>query len=236
MAQWFVELLGDGFDLEEFPRNFRSGECMAVEKEGRTYLAGPCFQECEGAAQARDKAGTWLDRQFGSLVLLQPNLRKPRLGQVTLEHEDGRKDAFVFPEGAQMRIKGSAMISVTVNGQPVLPGITRAEELIKGSRNNPHLERALQLWADPNRGWSQLYGVLEEVESTIGQHVNKAGWASRSQRSQFTQTANSAEAGGLRARHGLGRNDPPPKPMTIEEGREFIRELLMRALRDDADD
>lgn len=236
MAQWFVELLGDGFDLEEFSSNFRCGNCVAVERDGRTYLTGSCFQGFNDAALVRERARALLEIQYGTLILLQPNLRNPKLGHVDLLHEDGRKDTFVFPEGVQVRMKGSATITVSINGQPVLPSQSRAEELMNAFNGNPHLERAIRLWADSSRGWLQLYGVLEEVESAIGQTVNKAGWTSRSQRSRFTQTANSAEAGGLKARHGLTRVDPPTSPMTLQEGTEFIHQLLMRALRGELGD
>ncbi|WP_243321297.1 hypothetical protein [Geothrix sp. SG200] len=234
MAQWFVEILGDAFDLEEFPSNFRSGECVVVEQEGRTYLTGSAFQGIEDAALVRERAGHFLELQFGALRLLQSNLKRPQLGHVKRVHEDGRADAFVFPEGAQLRMKGSSLISTTVGGQAVPPGISVADSMVHGATANPHLERALRLWADPQRGWPQLYGVLEEVEYAIGQTVDKKGWASASQRGRFKQTANSAEAAGLKARHGLRRIEPPPMPMTIFEGTEFIHALLMRALQVDA--
>jgi hypothetical protein len=96
-------------------------------------------------------------------------------------------------------------------------------------RTRPCRLNALALWADPARSWGSLYRPLEEIERYLGKKVNQVGLCSAGERKLFKQTANSAAAAGLGARHPPGPpgNAPPPRSLTLSEGAGFIERLLM---------
>ena len=94
-----------------------------------------------------------------------------------------------------------------------------------------HLGMALTLWSEPERSWTRLYSILEEVEMDLGMEVDKAGLCETSERRIFRRSANSAEVAGLDARHATGKFEAPHNPMSISDGTEFIRTILLRRLK-----
>jgi hypothetical protein len=44
MSRWLVQLIGERFDLEEFPRSFPDGDVHAIEENGEFFLVGSSFE------------------------------------------------------------------------------------------------------------------------------------------------------------------------------------------------
>jgi len=61
--------------------------------------------------------------------------------------------------------------------------------------------------------------------------IEKAGLSPKGERDRFRRTANTAEVGGVTARHALDKFEPPTNPMTLDEGYKFIRQILAAVLR-----
>jgi hypothetical protein len=57
------------------------------------------------------------------------------------------------------------------------------------------------------------------------------GWATKTEESRFSQTANSAEAVGDAARHAQGKVKAPADPMPLGEARTLIRRILEKWIR-----
>lgn len=70
-----------------------------------------------------------------------------------------------------------------------------------------------------------LYRVLEIIEGRAD--IVGSGWASANEVDRFRRTANHPRAAGPNARHARSNVEPPPRPMTPEEGVELIRRILL---------
>ena len=165
------------------------------------------------------------------ISLLWNAFRKPTIGQVIHEDDTGRQSAYVFVSGiASGRSKVSAVL-VDATGTAPKPTTTQAQDLLAVAKASPRLGEALSVWADPVRTWGRLYRVMEEIEQHFRKPVDQVGLCSDAELVRFRRTANTAESSGIDARHASGLFEPPPDPMSLEEGTSFVAQLLEKALR-----
>jgi hypothetical protein len=230
MERWLVQLEGAQFDLEEFPKAYTMGDLQAVQLGDRFYLVGSVFEQFASSEQVYAEANRRLPQLAGALQLTQPNLRAPTIGHVLREHDDGRRDVFVFVAGVEARAKAGAIGVALVDGVPQPPTSHPAQRLFTAANQHDRLSTALALWPDA-QSWPRLYRVLEEIERYLQKPINRAGLASDNQRDRFTQSANAAEVAGRDSRHAQGHAKPPRKPMTVTEARRFIGGVLEQAIR-----
>ena len=245
MARWLVQLDGEQVDLEEFPLNFPGGQLYATEKEGKVYLTGPEFEPLDGAEAVRNHAVGALDEMSAVISLLWLPFRKPSIGNVYRESDQGGMSIWMFPATGELRVKGRGgfLAASGANAAPLgvslAPGhsSTEAQQLLVASRATAHLRTAMLLWASAEVAWWLLYRIVEDIEThlnecSIATSVSAAGYSSDNERTQFRRSANSAEVSGLGARHAAGQWDPPENPMQLQEAKMFVKGLLEQALRD----
>ncbi|WP_157201986.1 hypothetical protein [Massilia sp. Root335] len=234
MSQWLVQLQGDPFDLEEFPRWFPKGNVHAITRNNETFLTGNAFNKFEKAADVRDSAAQILDEFSSVISLLWPSLKRPTIGHLIHENGDGEgKVHYVLvAESATIRSKFSAA-KISINGVPQfdLDGPTQAEQLLEAARQDRCLQLVLAIWADPIRTWPRLYRLLEELEAFLESRVDVSGLTTKTERDRFTHSANSAEIAGKDARHRGGKFVPPKNPMGLNEATTFIGQLIVAVLK-----
>lgn len=231
MARWLVEIQGDAFDVEEFPFWFPSGDAHAAAENGKVFLVGDIFDSITEASDVYEIAAQLMDEYFAIIGLLQPGLRKPTVGMVFREDDDGSRQGFALLSGvAAGRSKVHGTLSVA-GGQEQETRQTQAQELLAASRSDRRLQVAVSLISISGATWPHLYRCLEEIEYYLGKKVSDAGLCSNNQRERFTRTANSAEVSGRDSRHRLGKFDPPNDPMSISEARAFVSQTLIATLR-----
>jgi hypothetical protein len=82
----------------------------------------------------------------------------------------------------------------------------------------------------PQPGWGELYKVHEIIRDSIKPDtIPGRGWADGATDSAFTASANLPGVSGSAARHA--RMDGTPKrTMTVDQGREYIRTVVVRWL------
>lgn len=229
MSRYFVELNSDIADLEEFPRWFPDGDVYSFV-EGRSYFLAGAALQVESPERALEVAEQLLDEMVGVALLLWPALRRPSLGAVCHEDNDGRRQRFCFATMAEtVRIKDR--FDAVAEGAPLQqPGPTYAQRLLKASRNATHAQTAMMIWSDPHKTWPRLYRVLEELEAELSSTVSKASLCSDNERDRFNQSANSSAVAGKDSRHASGKFAPPRRPMSLEEAISFIGVLLQKTL------
>jgi hypothetical protein len=231
MARWLVELVGDRFDLEEFPFWFPSGELYAIEEGSSVFLAGSQLEQLADASMVHETAAKAIDEFYSVIYLIDSGIGRPSVGTVFREHNDGTRHGSAFLSATLSgRSKVRAILSNAGAVKPEVNGMTQAQELLATSRQSRHLQVALSLISIPNSTWPHFYRCLEELESSLGMTVSQSGLCSAGERTRFTRTANTAEASGADARHGLGKFDPPQNPMSPAEGLSFVRLMLQKAL------
>jgi hypothetical protein len=230
LPRWTIQLIGEPFDVEEYVANFPVGSAFVFQRDGQRFLTGEAFEAFQDARDVQEYAEQLVDLWHAALTLRQPNLYRPKLGGISREYEDGRKSAFVGVKGVTVRSKVGP-VAVLVNGVPH-SGPTAARRSLDAADRSAHLRRAMLLWSASHRSWPRLFTILEEVETHLGRSVVDAAYADETGRERFKRTANSAESAGLDARHASGKFAPAPNPMKLDEGTEFVRTILRRALED----
>jgi hypothetical protein len=88
MARWLVQLSGEPFDLEEYPRHFPDGDVFATEENGTFFLVGGAFEVLSSADAVLSEAVRALDRFSAVISLLWPSLRKVTATHVFRETDD----------------------------------------------------------------------------------------------------------------------------------------------------
>lgn len=231
MARWLVQLDGEAFDLQEYPYWFPNGDICAVREGDNVYLVGAAFETLDHPGAVRERA-IQTEEEFSAIIaLLWPSLKRPRVGTVYREADDGARTPYVFLSGsARGRLKARATLSVG-GAKQERPSPTQAQTLLQASRGNAHLQNATLIWADETRTWPRLYRILEEIERFLGRQASTAGLCSNAERRRFVRSANTAEVAGKDARHALGRFESPSEPMNLSEATGFIRNLLAASLR-----
>jgi hypothetical protein len=223
--RWLVELAGAPFDLEELPAWFPGGDVFVLREGDQFYLTGPALEKFEQPGDVYNASLQLVDELYGVGLLMLPSLRKPKVGTITVENDDGSRSVHhvIHLERAEAREKASAFV-VRAGGKNDEPeGPTEAQKLLDAARADTHLKTAMMLWADPPRSWPRLYRILEEIEASLGRHVN-------SERERFRRSANGAEVAGKDARHRGGKYQSPPNPMSLSEADNFIAGALRGAL------
>jgi hypothetical protein len=77
-------------------------------------------------------------------------------------------------------------------------------------------------------GWDTLWKAMEIVRTAVGgtAALIATGWVTTTEFDEFGYAANEPQASGDDARHARRPpKTPPARIMTIEEGRQFIRDL-----------
>lgn len=231
MARWLVQIDGDRFDIEELPFWFPSGEIYAIEESSTVFLVGSRLEQLADASKIHEAADRAIEDFYSVIYLIDPGIRKPSVGTVFHENDDGTRHGFAFLSAvASGRSKARASVTNAGSTKPEESRLTQAQELLAESQRNRHLQVALSLLSIPNATWPHYYRCLEEIESFFGAKVSEAGLCSTSERSRFTRTANTPEASGTNARHSFGKFDPPQNPMSPAEGLSFVRQMLLKAL------
>lgn len=224
MKRWLVAVTGEKFDLEELVYWFPDGDSSFVAEGDSVFLTGPRL-DAEGEPKAvHETANAILDECCGVLKVLDPNFRPPRVDGIFREESDGRRTEHRVAKlvGAELRIKAGRS---TPASRP-----TKAQDFLRLSRASPRLSLVCELWADDARTWPRLYRVVEELQMHIGTSPDREGLCSQNDLERFNRTANTAEIAGKDARHASGKFLPPEKPMSLQEGTEFVRRLIEQTL------
>jgi hypothetical protein len=229
MPQYFIQLYGERWLLEEYVYAFPGNDdAYFVVKDDERLLTGSIFGPLEDLRDVLLLANTVLDQMHAALAIMHPGLERPHLGIPY------RLDA----DGTVVWGDNYATGTVTIPGRirelpadlSTIPTPTTAQRIRAAVRSNRHLDLAITIFFLPRTTWPHLYRCLEEVESFLAMKVSTAGMCSENDRERFTRTANTAEAAGLDARHGLGKFAPPRNPMTMNEATLFLRELCAQAI------
>ena len=224
MKRWLVAVAGEKFDLEELFYWFPDGDSYFFAEGDSVMLTGSRLDAEEEAKAVHETAIAILDECCGVLKVLDPSFRPPRVGSIFREDSDGRRTEHRVAKfvGEELRIKASRSMPAS---RP-----TKAQDFLRLSRANPRLRLVCELWADDARTWPRLYRVVEELQMYLGTSPDREGLCSQYDLERFNRTANTAEISGEDARHASGKFVPPEKPMSLQEGSEFVRRLIEQTL------
>lgn len=109
----------------------------------------------------------------------------------------------------------SATDEVTRGGAPTLQPVPPGSAYLALVAPNPHVAGVLDLMggAQAAPGWVELYKVYEIIRDNLRPDtIEGSGWATRTELSAFTASANRSDVSGTDARHARQSGGPPNEP------------------------
>jgi hypothetical protein len=130
----------------------------------------------------------------GATRLEQGSYRNVKVGPVHEARADGTRATTVFAEPATIDIRASVFPPTVVGGVMTEPVANPASRFVEIASRDQHAHEALDLWADPQHNWMNLYKVFEIIQSRG--RASLGGTRSKDL-SRFTHTANHENAGAV---------------------------------------
>jgi hypothetical protein len=227
VERWLFELEGDTQDLQQLATLFDAGAVSVSRQGDQFWLRSEAIDPIDDAGDARGEADGLLKTLNGVSVLRVQNTGLVGLGSMKRIDESGRENLHVVLQSARLTIR-TGMVKVLINGKPVP---SQEGRVLSAADQDPNLEQVLRLYGSRVPDWRDLYFVLEAVEDSIGMTVAAAGWVGATDRERFTHTANNRRAIGDLARHGHAKFATPAKPMTLDEARWLVGQVVQSWVR-----
>ena len=79
---WYIELLGEAADNEEFLKRFVAGAIHTTQKDGSTFLTGSKFDEFDEPADVVREAESFLLKSTAIVSLEWHPVRLPTIGRI----------------------------------------------------------------------------------------------------------------------------------------------------------
>lgn len=233
---WEIHITGPPDILQELAQAFRDDPSVAAQGEG-WILRSRTFDGLSDATAVREQAERIVDSLSAISRLLLQSERPLKVLSVAEVRADGsRKAVSIQLESEGLRamtgrltpsiIQADGTVTVTSASAAAAP------KWLAKAEGKPGLAHALRLRNVQKLMWTDLYRLYEVLRAEVGGDTTivQAGWTSRSQLDRFTRSADSVTVAGDDARHGVERQQPPAKPMTLTQARSFIDALLCKWL------
>lgn len=249
---WEINLEGNSWALEQLflATSSREDWCISIQK-GEWRLQFPLAENSAGirleslnenpkeflaTLQAeKDQAKTTAQhilRNLNSILFLTDSSVKPLEFGHMYYADNGKRLAFVdIVESFSISDHISAT-SFDREGN-ILEQIPadRIRGLLQLSEQSPDTFEMLQYMQEYGMNdWVGLYKIFEQLSAKLGGEHRLISIldTTKAEKNRFTNTANNPAASGLMARHAVQDTQPPANPMSVEEGREYIKTLLFR--------
>lgn len=233
LPRWEAELRGDDRDLSHLALNF-SGEDWCIYKDpdlAQTLMVLYELPVNAGDSEVFSLASAKARVLSGVLRVARQSRRSLSVGSVMLRQLSGTTRSH-----ATMHVNAGVTVEFHAevfrrdeHGQlvPVPPTPPISVKLAALAKVDTVVAKVMRLSVTPDaESWTGLYRIAELIEGDDWRTLLEKGWITREQRERFRRTANSPEAGDT-SRHGYdAKSQPPPKPMTLGEAREYVEALL----------
>jgi hypothetical protein len=231
MAERLAQLQGSDYDLQDLEKILSSHDPMVVSEDGKFYLRSSAWDQLQEAAQVYSQAKRFVESLDSAAFIFFRDTAPLTIGHIMMVDDEGNKQRFVFGKAsfharARLRASGSA---IRPTGQP-----TETEQehaIIKTLRaSEQHQEVADALRFFRKGDWSSLYKAFEIVEDhpPNNQGITTYSGLTKPSTDRFTRTAQSRDAIGDEARHAKRKYTPPRKPMSINEAKALIGDLIQK--------
>jgi hypothetical protein len=128
----------------------------------------------------------------------------------------GKTTGFVF-----LPVPTKVLVKVSGVRPTVGPQLLHLKRVINLLFQDSNVEKVLRLHGSPD-SWDTLYKIFEVIRGDVGRLIVDLKWMSTTQKTRFTQTAQSPQVIGDEARHGRQKEQPPENPMPLQEAVDLI--------------
>lgn len=232
-----MQLVGEGPDLAFLEQTFTSGN-IKVSKEGETYvILSERFEGLTDPHAVKDVA-VRLAAILDGVCRLALNGSEPlEIGNgMYRDDSTGKLHYYLMPETGHYRLRGipAGLSALAEDANTSSHDILRAWTAL--ALTDRAVANVLRINALAPLDWVSLYRVAEIIWNDVGGQkvIGERDWMSDADLSLFTWTANSADALGLEARHGVQKGKAPANPMELIDARQLVRVLTWKWLQSKA--
>ncbi len=225
---WRVKLLGDDSDLAELSKSFNH-EKLKIYKDGESYiLCSSDFDLITKADNVLEKSEEILNFINGGSRVIQTLTKPIQVDRIELIDDKGKRNTYIFSNTASLGLVTYSP-TILVNGKVeetyIFKDLPNWVLLAKQDRNAAKIFNYLETGSNDI---TTLYKIYEIIETDVGgkKVITENKWASSNRITLFRRTANSPDAIGAEARHGVQKDKPPQKPMSLNESKSFISQLV----------
>jgi hypothetical protein len=220
-------LAGHRFDLETLATHLSSGDVRVIEENENFYLSAPQLDNPPPGKTFFGIARELLVWVNGVGFLMGSGFSPVEL----TDHYDRDDGVHIVGATATLTARGHMTATATVldtNGHPVPSPPPVATTYLSLATTNPDAAEVLEFLAKPGGpSFSDLYKILEIVEHTgHSKAAMQSAGISKATMTRFTRTANHQAVSGSESRHARLSERPPKNPMTIDEARTTMRQLV----------
>jgi hypothetical protein len=238
-VHWQVEVVGDPADLNTLADGFADQSLQIRQApDGKFILTAGAVSDLSDPWDVLKQARLLLDQVAGSARLFLGMTASLTVGNVTRLRDDGRKDYFILPEPARFTARAFAPTIVVAHAdgsQDISRPSDPVWRALQTARKDPTVAKLLRLRNRANLAWVELYRIFEIIQASVGRsHIVSSGWATDTDLTRFTHSANSVTVGGDDARHGIERSDPPARPLDLEQAQSLVDSWIKSYLHERA--
>lgn len=227
-------LEGDRFNFDELTQHFATGDVRVVRdaEEDGYYLTAPEIDAALDDHQANEIIARIISRINVLGRILESNFRPVKLSRYTDDTGKSVITGTMAATVATVRVRLTGTVTYPDGTTPPSPPSPWPDYLALAA-TNPDVTDVLERM-DKNHvplGWGDLFKIHEKIQDSINGSIPKMGWASKADDDAFGASANRSDVSGKDARHARTEKGPPPKrTMTIQQGREYIRDIVAKWL------
>lgn len=228
--EWSVLLEGDAADLASLAESLKGPDIIVAQEGGAYVLRSSRIEPTDDHRAVRIKAEEILLWLNGGCRLALESRRAITACAARRLRADGTSETFAFTQAVRMRVRaGTVGFTLTRRGSteewhPADP----VREWCRLASGDPAVSKVLRVLGVRPLDWANLYKVLEVIKRDVGgwNGIAGKGWHSQGWVDKFKRTANSEQAIGDDARHGVPVGEPPSQPMTISEARAGVKAII----------
>jgi len=225
MPIYRVQLNGDPADIRTL-REYLTNDQVAIEEDGNGhFLTSPDFQIYQDYRDVKVRAGQLVEMLNGIAEVFFQSFQPVSRGSVEVVRPDGTRATMLELEPVTAKTRASLHLPRT-DLEP-----NDAEDALAASLTDQNVLEALHFYS-LGRDPVTLYKVFEIIRHDVagGDALDAMGLSAKDERKRFTHSVNHEKALGDLARHARLGQQPPDNPMSLEDARTFIRDLLKKWL------
>ena len=231
--KWQVELVGDDSNLAELSKSFNSEKQKLFKEGGHYFFSSSDFNEIADADIVRRKSEVLIGFINGGSKLIEEFKKPIIVGNIEWLDDKGKRNTYVYPGGAVLTT-GFLRPTLIIDGKEQESFIFNdLAKWVSLAKQDVNVAKVLNYLQTGSKDVVTLYKIFEIIRDDVGgqEFIANNGWSTLEEIKSFRGTANNPDVIGDKARHGfVGKHPLPKNPMSLDELKLFIRNLVKRWL------
>ncbi|KAF1077250.1 hypothetical protein [Methanogenium sp. MK-MG] len=229
--EWIITLSGEEHRLKELSKVFDTLDFCIQEDNSSYVLKSERFMDLSTEQEVREQAEYLLQLLRGPSKLVLGNGSAIKICHITQVHDDGTKHYYV--RATSISSSTTSIKVETINPDGTVEEYHPADPVrnwIILSQKDRAVKMMFEQLSDDFENWYGLYKLFEIIREDV-RNIPKKGWCTPRELNRFTQTANSHEAVGVKARHAK-KIPAPPDPMSLPQAKILVKKMITEWLQE----